>query len=147
MTRPTMLPAYSRGRAVAKAVLVIVACSAFGAWLLWLGATGLIEGQVTIHPRRAPSYTAYPSGPTSGAFHFKVWLALLVGTMFAGMALALIALLAFGGKQRRDAALRRLQAHRLAGGSPRVPGWVAAAVIVALLAFLTYVAVRWHLPR
>jgi hypothetical protein len=137
---------YSRTRAIAKALVTIVLCCAFGGWLLWMGASGLIEGQVMIHPKRAPAYTAYPSGATAAAFHFKVWGGIAVGTCVFALGVALGALLAFGSDMRRDEALRRLATHRLQRPGPTVPGWAAALVIVGLLLFLFYVARRWHMP-
>jgi len=124
-------------------VLAILFLGVAGLAFLLIGLNGLETGEIVANPKGLPAFIAKVNGPHAFAFHVDVWGFMLLGAFLICCSLGLILFLIFGSRERRNAALLRVGTPRVSGAGTEVPGWFAAAVLIALVSAFVFVAIRF----
>jgi hypothetical protein len=124
-------------------VLIIVTTAVAGIMFFLIGLNGLQSGEIVVQPKGHAAAIATANGPNASAFHAEVWSFMLIGAFFVCCGLAVILRLIFISRARRDETIRMIGAMRASGASNPVPGWFAAAVLIALVSTFVFIAIRF----
>lgn len=116
--------------------------SSFGFLLVLWGWDGWTSGEIMVHPKGSQAYLAGAGGPDSDAFSLKVWSCLLVGGALSLVGPAMLLYLLLGPRERIVKGLTDVGLRSPTAGSPGVPAWLVAVVLISLFSFFGYIAFR-----
>lgn len=126
-------------KTLVKALLLSLAISACGIAFIWSVYLAKHDGEVVVHKRRTPSFTAYASGASASDFQAEITKRLITGTILltggVGTLLALVLLPPTRRQQFIEAASRSSADHqeRLAIRWSAFT-WITIAIAVLVLA-------------
>jgi hypothetical protein len=116
--------------------------SIFGFLLVLWGWNGWTSGEIMVHPKGRQAYLAGAGGPNSDAFSFEVWSCLLVGGVLSLVGPAMLLYLLLGPREGIAKGLTDVGLRSPTAGSPWVPAWLVAVVLISLFSFFGYIAFR-----
>lgn len=130
----------AKRRGFIRTLVSALILSSFGLLLVLWGWDGWTSGEIMVHPKGRQAYLAGAGDPNSNAFLFKVWSCLLVGGVLSLVGPAMLLYLLLGPRERLAKGLTDIGLRSPTAGSPRIPAWLVAVVLISVFSFFGYIA-------